>query len=499
MVLNRILCLLLLQFLLAVCPALPAVADAKTDASANGVPAAAAYPGLSELGPRLTQLVDFVEKADDRLALAADVAAVQQGFEQVAVQVDELKKKVAVLGDPESWYVDRLSQVNDQFRQLRKSLAEIQDELTARQQEVELIHSRHKDELTFWQGWGDELKKQKVQVPEKSVRKVRQVLTELDRSVKEASSTLLKLQEQVGTVQQAVIAELDLFEAALDKVRKATFRKNAHSFLSPEFYASFSPSVFDAARQGLKTVLVIDWKYIQEFAWVFGLMVCCLFLVGWVIGHYRERFEATDEWQFVLRHPWAAGFFAAQVLFTPLLPAPSPLLRFVLLLVGVAAVTTLATPLLENRRQARALVLAALVLLLTTVFRLIALPQPLYRLYLAGLALAAIPLMLHQIRISMRERGMGQGRFFRSLLRIGCLVLLVSLAGQISGYINFSFWLLEASFETGAVILFAHMAMRLGKGGVGFLCGLPKFRKKQFFSATPENWNTSWNGCCALW
>jgi len=459
----------------------PSMLFAESSLASDKAEQADSYPGLSELGPRLTQLVDFVEKADDRLAQAAEVAMVRQRFEQAVGQVDELKKKVAVLGDPETWYVDRLTQVNDQFRKLRKELAEIQGELTTRQQEIELIRSRHKEEVTFWQGWGAELKKQKVQVPEKSVRKVRQVLTRLGQAVKEASARVLKLQEQVSTAQQTVIAELDLFEVALDKIRQATFRKNAHSFISPEFYASFSPALLKEALRGLEAFFVIDWKYAQEFSWVFGLMVCCILLVGWVISHYRERFEATDEWQFVLRHPWAAGFFAAQVLFTPLLPAASPLLRFCLVLVGVSAVTILAAPLLENRRQARVLVLAAIVLMLTTAFRLIALPQSLYRVYIAVLALAAIPLLLHQVKTSLRERRADRGRFFRGLLRLGCLVLFISLAGQVSGYINFSFWLLEASFETGVVILFSHMAMRLGKGGIGFFCGRPEFQQNSFF------------------
>ncbi len=438
-------------------------------------------PSLSDLGPRQLQLVDFIENSTRQLSQMTEFKIVQDKHQKLVGQLKELQQQVATLGDPTGWYVDRLSQVNIQFRQMRKGFEDLQKDLTARQQGLEGIQNRLQEEDTFWQNWAKSLKKKGVTVPDKTVRQIKKDLSRLQATLKKAATSILGLQEKIGSDQQVIVGEIERFESALIQIRKETFRKNSFSFFTSEFYAQLTLQLWQQAQAGLIATLTIDLNYLKNFDWLLSVMVLTLFLCAAVILHYRGHFQTNEDWQFVLAHPWATACFAVVVGFTPLFAAPPELFRFSLMTCGVIAVTILAVSLMENRRQARILMLAALLLLTTTAFRLIALPQPYYRLYIALLALSMIPVLIWQGNVSLQTRGIKAGRFYRLVLRIATIVLLVSLVGQISGYMNFSFWLLQSTFETGMVMLFAHMAMRLGNGGIIFFLSNEKWAQKNFF------------------
>jgi small-conductance mechanosensitive channel len=453
-------------------------ADVPVPATADS--AAPVLPGLSELGGRSSQLTAFVEKADDRLLQLADVERISDGLKELDSKTQEMRQKIATLGSPDDWYADRLIQYNSQFGQVRGALADIQGELVRRQQEIEKIRARHLEERNFWKAWGAELKTQGVKVPSDTIKQITAQLTQLDSQITEASEKLLPVQERASALERSVIEELDHFSKALTHLRKATFRKNAHSFLAPEFYAEFGPGLWQELNSGVRAAISVDTEFLQRNAWVYLLFFLALILLAKSLQEYRARFAGAEEWQFVLGHPWAAGSFVAAVIFGNLFAAPTAILKFALMVVGVTGATVLAAALLQSRRRARVLILAACVLLLTTALRLIAFPQPLFRIYIAILALVSVPVLIWNIRLSM-IRNREHGGFFRALLRVAIAVMVLSLGGQVAGYVNFSIWLLQAAFETGMVMLFVHMALRLGNGGIDFLLNLERISSRKFF------------------
>ena len=158
----------------------------------------------------------------------------------------------------------------------------------------------------------------------------------------------------------------------------------------------------------------IDLDFINEKGLLIVLALILLLACWGILYYYRNRFDDAEDWQFILRHPLAASSFVALVLFWLVAQPLPPLLRFVLLIWVVIAATRMAVMLVENRRQGLVLSLAALVFLVTSGFQLIALPQVLFRVYLALLALIFIPLLRQQIRISP-SAARGQGRASVSL------------------------------------------------------------------------------------
>lgn len=438
-------------------------------------------PVLSDLGPKRAEFAIFVEQSLSELSQLAELKKAREKYALITSLLEEAQQQLTGMGDPTTWYVDRLSQTNSQFRQFRKDFDALQNGLTERQKTIEEIQSRLEKEKDFWSKWTATIKEQKLKVPDKSVDQVNKDLAQVEDVLKKSATTIIALQEKIGGRQQDVAAELERFEKALAQLRKETFRKNAYSFFTPRYYNQLNNELWEQVNTGLASTMSFDLNYFQRFGWLLGLMLFSFTVLAGLIIRFRSYLAEAEGWQFVLSHPLATSCFTVIVGFSPFLTAPPELLHFTLLCGGVIAVTTLAAPLTENRRQARILALAALLLILTTGFRLIALPQPLYRLYLTLLSLGMIPLLLWQAKASLLRRGPLAGRFYRQVLKVATLVLILSLIAQLSGYMNFSFWLLQATFETGLVILFAHMALRLGRGGIQFLLKNKQLGTKTFF------------------
>ena len=424
---------------------------------------------LSDLGERSSQLTDFVEKADDRLMLLSDVAEIISQLQEWESKTQEMRQQIATLGNLQDWYVDRLIHYNDKFGIARKAIREVQNELVSRQQEVDKIRLRQKEERTFWKAWVEELKTQGVKVSETTVKEITYQLTKLDAHLTKSSELLPPLQERASAEERIIIEEQDHFSQALSLLRKATFRKNSYSFFNREFYAQFGPHLWEELRAGVRAATAVDVEKLKHDGWAYLLFFLVLVALAKAIQIHRDRLSGAEEWQFVLNHSWAAGSFVAAVTFSIFFPAPSAIVKFCLMAIGVASATVLATALIQNKRQTQALTLAAILLLTTTALRLVALPQPLFRIYIALLALAAIPLLIQQIQLAKETRKEKGDSFFTRVLRTGIIVLALSLGGQVVGYVNFSSWLIQAAFETGMVMLFAHMGLRLGNGGIDFL------------------------------
>lgn len=432
----------------------------------------AVFPGLSELGPRSSTLVDFVTKSEEKLQQLSDLSKQEEALSEASEQFKKVTEEIKSLGPPDDWYVDRLAHYINQFTQGRQALDGMQQKLAIRQQEVEKIREQARKDKEFWSAWGAELKKQDIKVPQQTVAQVKKLLGQLDASLKKTTGQLLQLQEKIGTFYREVSAAGDDLSQSFEKLRKATFRKNAYSFGSAKFYRQFTVDLRVQVKEGLTAALTFNQSYLKENGWLLGLMVAVFLIVVGLLRHYQSKLQEADEWHFILRSPWAAASFFAVITLWAWFPAPPPIFRFVFLVLAAVSATVLSIPLLENRRQIWVLSLAASVIFLTSAFRLIALPQPLFRLYIALLAVIFIPLLIQQVLFSKKLRKKGDGRLFRTLMRLTVVVLAISLVGQVAGYMNFSTWLIQATFETGMVLLFAKMASMLISGGIDLGNGL---------------------------
>lgn len=468
-------------FLLFACLGWTPLAAAETPPNGKSAAAATELPGLSELGSRSAALNDFVISSEERLLQLSDLVSAEEALDAFREQFAQTGDEMQQLGPPEDWYVDRLNHYLNRFGQLRQKLDDLQQRLTGRQQEAERIRTRLQQSRDFWSEWEAELKKQDVKLPKQTILQAKEQLSRLQKQLKTTTGQLLQLQEKIGTLQRQLLPVGDQLTSALGKLRQATFRRNAYSFLGADFYRQFSPALLAQIGEGWDTALKFDRRYLQDNAWRLGLLGAVLVGAAWLLLYYRARHRVTEDWHFILKQPIAAAGFFTVALCWLWLPAPPSLFRFGIIGCAVVAAVILALSLLEHRRQILFLVVAAAVFLLTNFLQLISFPQPLFRLYIAALAIVFVPLLYRQIDYSHKRCAPGEGRIFRALLRVVIIVLLLSFFGQVAGFMNFSSWLIQAVFETGMVVLFARMAVRLLSGGIELCNELLIHSERKFF------------------
>ena len=439
------------------------------------------YPGLGELGKRTTDETVFVGRAEEQLVQLTELADVQVRLEELAKQQDSLNAEIKPLGDPEDWYVDRLSFYIRQYTQVQDGLSSLQSSLASRQEQIDAIRKRIASKLDFWHGWDASLARQQQKLPAQSLAQVTQQLNQLNKSVGNSSEKFLSLQEKITSLQSRLVATVGHLTIGLERLRQATFRKNAPSFVSSQFYQQFTPGLRREARDGFIAALNVDQSFWEENVLSLAIMLTLFCSIAGTILYYRNRFEQTDEWQFVLRHPLAVGCFLAVILFWWLTPSIPAAIDFVLQVCAVLAAVIMTMSLVENRRQGWTLWFAGIISLLTAGIRMASFPQPLFRIYLALLALIFIPLLLQQVKYSRRQRGSAQGKLFRALLRLAIVILTVSFISQLAGFVNFSTWLIQATFETALTILFVYMILLLAGGAIDVSLKFLQQRQRNFF------------------
>ncbi len=439
------------------------------------------YPGLGDLGKRSTAEAVFVRQAEDQLAEVVNLSSAEARLEDLARQLGSLDDEIRPLGEPGGWYVDRLSFYIRQYTQLQEGLSNIQNSLATRQEQIDAIRKQISTKLTFWRGWNAHLAEQQQFIPAQTLEQVSQQLTTLNKTAGNSAKRIVSLQEKISSLQSPLITTVGRLTAGLERLRQATFRKNAPSFLSQNFYQQLTPDLLTEARHGFLAALKIDPSFWEENVLNLAIMFVLFGSLSGVILFYRKRFEQTNEWQFVLHHPFAVGCFLAVILFWWLTPSIPAMVDFILQVAAVLAAVIMTMSLVENRRQGLSLWFAGIVSLVTASMRMASIPQPLFRIYIALLALIFIPLLLQQAKYSQQQRGSSQGKLFRTLIRLGILVLGISFIAQFGGFINFSTWLIQATFQTALTILLVHMILLLAGGAIDVSLKVLQHRQRDFF------------------
>jgi small-conductance mechanosensitive channel len=439
------------------------------------------YPGLSELGARTASVNDFTVKSEEQLAQLSDLEKQNEIYAELLTRFQKLKEDMAPLGSPDGWYVDRLANFNNQYLSIRQNVESLLGQLSTRQLEIESLRREMKKRRDFWIDWNRYLLAQDLKISQQTLSNVTTSLSHLEENIKLTSNRLLELQEKSSILLTQTKAVGEIFGQALNDIRKATFGKNDFSFFSLNFYDKFDNDLLLQAQNELQATLTFDSKFIFDTGWKFTLLLGAFVAVSVLIVRYRQALEKTSEWHFVLQHPFAAAIFLSVLIFWIWIPAPPVLYRFIAFILTVASATILTCPLLENRRQRHVVLVVAVVASLTSLFQFANFPQPLFRLYVALLSLLLIPILVSQVRSSIKERALGEGRFFRAVLRLAIAIMSVSFLGQMFGYVNLSVWLIQATFNTGVIALIAKMTQLLIFGGIDLGTHMLSQREIQFF------------------
>jgi small-conductance mechanosensitive channel len=262
--------------------------------------------------------------------------------------------------------------------------------------------------------------------------------------------------------------------------RQQTFKKTAPSFASSHFYRQFDSEPWQTAKNRAAAILTIRADFLQDQGWIFALQVLLALVLAGFILHHRAIADIAEEWQFIIRHPLATGVFVAVAVLGYLYDNPPALWRLFQWILAISSAAILTVSLLRNPRKVFMVCLLAFLATFSFGLQIISLPQPLYRLYLAILSLAGIPLLAVLSIINQRAK---QGKLdgFTLALRLGVVVLGVAFVVQFAGFSKLASRLIDSSVYTVFLGLLAVMALRLGRGSIDYLHSLKTLHQYKFF------------------
>lgn len=439
-----------------------------------------ALPGMAEVMPRLAQLAEERTLLETRLGALTTLESFQAPLGELRSRNAELQRLSDRLGAPQEWSVDQLVQVRALLDNQKAASSRLLGEVSARLEELDTLHRGWLERQAFWEAWQKSVAPGQRQITREGFNDARRLLQQVEQQFVGVTRPLVALQSEVTELQTALNTQTGLIEEALTARRGQLFQKTAPSFANPDFYRQFNRQLWTSFISSLKRLGEMDAFFWHTQGWLAVLQLVAASMVAGLLIVQRQRAAEVPDWQFLLRHPLAAGVFVSIVALGSLYRTPPPLWR--LFLGGLAAFSaaTLLSELLRHRRKTLLIFGLATVYVLSLALQALAVPEPLYRLYLTLLCLLGIPSLLW---LAARERQQTENAAggFILLLKLGALLLGLALMAQFGGFVTLAARLLESSLASIFIGLFAAMTLRLGVGGMALVLRYGLFRQRHFF------------------
>jgi len=424
------------------------------------------YPGLEEVVPRAAELDTAVAAALQQIEQLQQISEFSSLADELRQDWESEQAQLAGYGDQNEWPVNRLLNVRSYLERIEKDVAQLLTRIADPLKTLEETRKTWSDQQRYWQEWQQALQSSGAKLPRATFREVQQTITETLARVTAATTTLLKLQEDVSATGQQIVTFRESLATVLSKVQESPFRRNAFPLFSGDYVRQFQPELFTRAKSGLLASLQIRSEFFQRQLWLLVVQLALLLSLVPLLVHLKKTTaEKTDDLHFIFSRPFSAAIFISVTTTSLFFFNPPQLVLLCLLTIATIAVVRLACALLSEGNQRTLTYSLGAVFIISKMLTAMATPAPLYRLYLSVLALVGIPFLYSLVR---RHRTHTDNPFDRYVLLLfgGMTILAVALLAQIGGYATFTQALLSASLDTVIVILFTLMALRIVEGSI---------------------------------
>ena len=456
--------------------------DGNAEQNKNAKASAPSFPGLAEVVPRAADLGQKASKAEEAIGVAGDTSAFGMQITDAENRVNQLAKKIAGMGDPAGWNIYRLADVQHMIQGENSKLAALLGPISAKLSDLEAIRRNWEDEHAFWEKWQESLSVAQTETPPETFNKAVETATAVVQSAANASASVLVLQQKL-TKQLDEVRRLSIpVDAAMKKIRSETFRKNAPSFFSTEFYEPFNTALWPAIKEGAADAWKMEREYLPnyDYGWIIFLQALVTLTLVSLIWRRRQFPEKTREWHFIRQHPWAFSIFAMQAAALLLYQGAAPSWLLLNIALVVFSSSFLISGMLPHPGVRLVVFLLASVLTISAFLKLISLPASLYSLYLALVCLSGIGVLLRVARRHSAEQG-GRLDLLSAGLRGGSLLLFAALLLLSAGFSNLANYLVRSSIVTIFFFIIAFLLLCLGNGCIEVFLNQPFVTRLRFF------------------
>jgi len=437
------------------------------------------FPGLNEVIPQANAISARLTAAEAVIAQADSLDGVHQKLADLADTLKEVEAQFINWEDAVNWPLNRLMTVETRYSQIDQEQKQQLEVLSGLFKDLENLRTTWTEEKNFWQKWQKALRKSEVNIPEDVFTKAQKNIDALLERISEASTKLLKMQEEYSAEREILDSRLLLIDKTLKQLRQETFRRNAYSLFSLDFYRQLTPEMFAEYRANFISTVRLPEGFWQRHGWIIILeLISTVVLVSLLSLRRKRPKPISEDWRFLFQHPFAGAIFITIAATGSLYENIPPSWAWLMLTIATIAATVLVAAMAENNRRRRLIVTLAIVYLVSEVLKVSGLPTPAYQLYEVLLCAFAAPTCL---LIARRRRHKEPDRFgpYLASLYLISLVALVGLLTALLGFATLSIHLIEAVLGTIIIIFMVRMTIHLADGGITEFLRLNWVRDRQ--------------------
>jgi potassium-dependent mechanosensitive channel len=436
-----------------------------------------APPNVFEVTARAAILADSASRAERTIQRLGTADALATEIEEAVQRHEDLQALLGSIIELEFVRLERLSRLRDQALLEDNRLEALHTRLIDRLTQLGDLRARWSRHHQTWRRWQVELQ------DEPEYPAVRPDLDlAIDRSetvvqmASEAAIRLLALQrrteelrgdiEQIGVVVTAI--RTGRRRALLERVEPVLLSADHRAQLADDAWrewnpvAAIQPAAYPAFVRGNLALLA------------FHVLLALLlgFLARWVRGRTGEE----DSWGGLLAHPWALGVFGSVIAAMQRITLAPPLWDVLLWAVFGVIASLLSRVLFTARALRMTVYLLAGFYPAFLLLEVLQLPAPVFRLGLAAVAAAAVPVFLVMSRrrtaLAVAEGSTDPRRIWP--LRIGAAMWAIVLLAVLVGYDALGRWILHATVTTAAMVFVVVLVFALARAALPMLLQRPE-------------------------
>ena len=439
---------------------------------------------VAEIIPMGTQLAESSAALENELTNVFNFSAAEDNLDKIAKDSANFSEQLQKLKSSGNYGYDLLAELKGKIDARADALQKITQSVTDATNKTDSWKEEWSKESQRWKDLRSSLPKH---IPLRSVEptfvKANRTISRTLELISAKLKSLLALQQEAGAVQSGLYSLRLEVNNLLQSVRGQLWSKSADSMLSAGYYSQFGPGLWGDLQKGLANLSWPEERFLQRQGWLFILQILLSVFLAVSIRRRRQLLEQDERWQFLARRPWAAGIFVGFFALLLFYQAPPPTWRLGLNLILTIAVARLLGGFFKKLWRKRVVYALAVFLIATWVLETLALPLPLFRLYVFLTALAGMILCLWRAGESSRH----QGPFlYIWTLRLGGLIFFSVVVAEIGGYSTLAAHVLESSLATTFVVLGAWMLMLMARSTLEWIIKSPPLKRLPFLQSKAD-------------
>jgi potassium-dependent mechanosensitive channel len=447
-------------------PAEPAAAEAR-------------FPDAFELAARGRLVADSAVRAEreiEALARTEDLGAELEGARR---RQAELRELLATVAQAEYVRPERISRVGDQALLNAQRLEDLRERAAGRVAELTRVRAEWTERQRFWLAWRDALRAEpEFAGVQPQVRAALERIGAVLRQVAERTPELLSLQQEIEALQASTDQIAGQVAAIRTGRREALLRRDEPVLFGPAFLEEVRA---EPVREWRPAVGLHAAELARFLPGRLGTVLFHLVLVlvlALVARRVRLLARPDDPWTGLLRHPWALGIFGSATILAQRLGV-APLLWDVGVWAVVAASgAVLASQLFPVASLRRLVYFVAAFYPLFLLAEALRLPAPVFRIGVAGAAVAGLALCAGLAWWSGRSRA--EPEYARLTLLLGAALWTVVLVAETLGYFLLARWVIHATITSAMVVFGVAFLVVLARGAIRTLLRSEATERRRF-------------------